>query len=236
MSRRVRAKRRPKDRRELLRAAALEAAARLFAEKGFRGTNLQDIAAELGVSRPALYYYFKSKDDILNSLVEEVTVFSGQQAITLAMNSNASPGEILQQMAFSHAKWLLDRPTEFRVVDRTEGDLPPSVRLKHEQAKRVLLDNFTRVIERGIENGSFRSIEPRIAAFSIIAMCSWTAWWFKPTGRLSTEQVAQAIADFALHGVRRSESKNSRKLDLQDALNLLRDDVNQFERLLQLTK
>ncbi|MFZ0838044.1 MAG: TetR family transcriptional regulator, partial [Xanthobacteraceae bacterium] len=82
-----------KTKKEALRQAVLEAAAKLFAERGFGGTNLQDIADALGISRPALYYYFKSKDEILASLVEEVTVFSGHQATELAAKADFNPSE-----------------------------------------------------------------------------------------------------------------------------------------------
>ena len=139
-----------KSKKEALRRNVLEAAARLFAQRGFGGTNLQDIAESLGISRPALYYYFKSKEDILTSLVEEVTVFSGHQATELASKTDFNPSETLRQMVFNHAKWLLEHPVEFRVVERTENDLPAATRRTHDKAKRALLDNFTRTVERGI--------------------------------------------------------------------------------------
>src|SRR5438270_13958248 len=95
-----------KSKKEALRRTVLEAAAKLLAQRGFGGTNLQDIADSLGISRPALYYYFKSKDDILASLVEEVTVFSVHQATELASKADFNPSETLRQMVFNHAKWL----------------------------------------------------------------------------------------------------------------------------------
>ena len=60
-------------RRELVESQMYEQAARLFAERGFAGTSLQDIADAMGVTRPALYYYVKSKDDLLAKLVTEIT-------------------------------------------------------------------------------------------------------------------------------------------------------------------
>ncbi|MER5436948.1 helix-turn-helix domain-containing protein, partial [Streptomyces sp. NPDC002588] len=52
-------------RRELVENEMFEQASRLFAERGFAGTNLGDIAEAMGITRPALYYYVKSKDDLL---------------------------------------------------------------------------------------------------------------------------------------------------------------------------
>jgi AcrR family transcriptional regulator len=221
-----------KSKKEALRRTALEAAAKLFAQRGFGGTNLQDIADALGISRPALYYYFKSKEEILASLVEEVTVFSGHQATELASKADFNPSETLRQMAFNHAKWLLEHTVEFRVVDRTENDLPAATRRTHDKAKRALLDNFTRTIERGIELGHFRPVDATIAAFSIIGMCNWTAWWFMPEGRVPLDEIAKSIADFAVAGLRQGDNVLPREFGAEQALRRVKDDLAHLERLI----
>jgi len=221
-----------KSKKEALRRTVLEAAARLFAQRGFGGTNLQDIADSLGISRPALYYYFKSKEEILASLVDEVTVFSGHQATEIAAKADFNPSETLRQMAFNHAKWMLEHTVEFRVVDRTENDLPAATRRTHDKAKRALLDNFIRTIERGIELGHFRPVDATVAAFSIIGMCNWTAWWFVPEGRLTRAEIAQSIADFAVAGLRQSDNVLPRELGAEEALRRVKDDLAHLERLI----
>jgi AcrR family transcriptional regulator len=221
-----------KSKKEALRRTVLEAAAKLFAQRGFGGTNLQDIADVLGISRPALYYYFKSKEEILASLVDEVTVFSGHQATELAAKADFNPSETLRQMAFNHAKWLLEHTTEFRVVDRTENDLPAATRRTHDKAKRALLDNFTRTIERGIELGHFRPVDATVAAFSIIGMCNWTAWWFVPEGRVPLDEIAKSIADFAVAGLRQGDNVLPREFGAEQALRRVKDDLAHLERLI----
>jgi hypothetical protein len=134
---------------------------------------------------------------------------------------------------FNHAKWLLEHPVEFRVVDRTENDLPAATRRTHDKAKRSLLDNFTRTVERGIELGHFRPVDPRVAAFSIIGMCSWTAWWFAPEGRVPLVEVAKSIADFAVAGLRRSDNVLPREFGTEEALRRVKDDLAHLERLLR---
>lgn len=222
-----------KSKKQALRLKVLEAAAKLFAQRGFGGTNLQDIADSLGISRPALYYYFKSKEEILASFVDEVTVFSGHQATELAAKVDFNPSETLRQMAFNHCKWLLEHTVEFRVVDRTENDLPTATRRVHDKAKRALLDNFSWTIERGIELGHFRPIDAKVAAFSIIGMCNWTAWWFVPDGRVPLEGVANAIADFAVAGLRQGDNVLPREFGAEDALRRLKDDVAHLERIIR---
>ena len=62
-----------------------ERAIRLFADRGFAGTSLQDIADALGITRPALYYYVKSKDELLAKLAADV---AGGSAASLARSSS----------------------------------------------------------------------------------------------------------------------------------------------------
>ena len=71
-------------RRELVENEIYEHAIRLFAERGFAGTSLQDIADALGITRPALYYYVKSKDELLAKLAADVAGGSAAQMTELA--------------------------------------------------------------------------------------------------------------------------------------------------------
>lgn len=216
-----------------LKNAILDVAARRFAETGFAGTNIQDIAKELGFSRPALYYYFKNKEEILASLVEEVTVSSRKQAAEIAAKHDINACDALRIMTRTHAKWLLEHSIEFLVVDRTEEDLPAEMRAVQDESKRVVLDSFTKTIERGITAGLFRPVDARVSAFSIIGMCSWTAWWFKASGRMSIDSIADAISDLAVQAVRRSEPRPPSGPSPADLINLLRDDIEALERVLK---
>jgi AcrR family transcriptional regulator len=219
--------------KEILRQTMLDAAAKLFAERGFAGTNLQDIADALGTSRPRLYYYFSNKEMILASLVEEVTVFSQQQSTRIAATTDTNPGETLRLMTASHAKSLLDHAVAFRVVDRSEADLPAEIRKVHDSAKRATLENFTSVIARGAHIGHFRPVDPQLSAFAILGMCNWTAWWFKPSGRLSPQQVADGLADLAVHSVQREETRRPKTSAISDALQILREDIDHLELVIK---
>jgi AcrR family transcriptional regulator len=218
-------------RKDLLRKAVIDAAATLFAERGVGGVNFQDIASKLGISRPSIYYYFKSKEEILASLVEEVTVFSGNQAMQLASGTEVDIVLTIRQMVFNHARWILEHPIEFRVIDRSESDLPVTVRRIHERAKRTLLDNFTQIIKRGIEQGCLRPVDPRVTAFSLLGMCNWTAWWYDPKGRLPASDIASLVADLAVHAVAAVRSSSTAQFELSDALRLIREDVALLERV-----
>lgn len=217
----------------LFKQSVLAAAAKIFAQKGYRGTSIQDVADSLGVSRPSLYYHFANKETLIEALVEEVTVSSQRQSSAIAERAELEPQEALRLVTHAHAKWILEHGILFKVVDRSESELPPHLMQLHSSAKRAVLDNFTRIIDRGIDEGLFRPVDARVAAFSIIGMCSWTAWWFKAEGKQSVEMVAATLGEMALSALLRRDAHRERSANPQDALQILREDIDHLSLLLK---
>jgi AcrR family transcriptional regulator len=217
---------------ETLRNAILDAASNLFIDRGLGGTSMQDIADALGLTRTAVYYYFKNKEAILESLTEDVTLSAKRLATNVASRADLDPVEALRGLVAQHAGLILSRPNEFRVVERNESGLPPKLRAVAESARRAVLENFSDVIERGIRSGDFRVVDARIAAFAIIGMCNWTAWWFKAEGRKTAQEIGEILADLAVHALKREPGRKPRKADVRESLRLLREDLAYLEQLL----
>ncbi len=217
----------------LVRKAMLNAAAELFAERGFAGTNLRDLADVLGISRPGLYYHFPNKEKILEALIEEVTLSMADELAAIAAQVDRDPEDALRVMVRSATSWVLENPVMFRVLDRSEADLPPDLRERHELTKRTVLANFTGIIERGIAVGKFRPVDPHIAALSVIGMRNWAAWWFKPDGRLPKHEVAETISEMAVRSLLRSDAHRSRSERIEDVLRILKEDVAHIDHLLR---
>jgi AcrR family transcriptional regulator len=217
---------------DALRDSILEVATRLFIERGFDGTGFNDIADAVGLSRPALYYYFKTKEAILEELTVGVTRMAAQLATEDVPQEMRSPSGILRHLVQRHARLILSHPQQFRVVERNEGNLPLKQRKLAEQSRRAVLDQFRQTIDFGIDQGTFRVIDAKVAAFSIIGMCNWTAWWFSPAGQMPLEDVAALIADMALRSVESPPGRTLDKPGPNAILQLLRDDLTLLERSL----
>ena len=99
---------------EALRSAILDAAATLFIERGTGGTSMQDIAEALGLSRTAVYYYFKNKDAILRALTEEVLNTARKLAGDTVARADLDPVQALGALVTQHADLILSRPAEFQ--------------------------------------------------------------------------------------------------------------------------
>ncbi|MBC7799349.1 MAG: TetR/AcrR family transcriptional regulator [Gemmatimonadaceae bacterium] len=210
--------------------AILSAAAELFRVQGYASTSMLEIAEKVGLSRPALYYHFKNKEELLGSLVEDVTVRTQREAARIAETAVGSDHrDTLRTMMRAQALWILSHPQHFAVVQRDEASLPDHLRAIQDRAKRDLLDRFRQVIAAGVEAGQFRRIEPTIAALCMFGMCNSTIQWFRPGSRLSEEQVAEIIADLATAMVARTAAPADGS-DPHAWLAMLRDDLDHLTR------
>ena len=216
-------------RNDVQRQTILDAASRLFIEKGFGGTNINDIADAVGVTRTALYYYFPSKEHMLEALTEDVTEKAGLLAQSVSKRDALPAAEALEQLILQHAGLILAHPLQFRVVERSESSLPEPHRSTAEAARRTVLGNFVAVIQRGIDTGQFRDTNAHIAAFSIIGMCNWCAWWFDADGSVPADGVASSIAEFAVRGLAPLPGHTARGGSMEDALGQIRDAVSAME-------
>jgi AcrR family transcriptional regulator len=215
-----------------VRESIVASAAELFRERGFASTSMQDIADAVGLSRPALYYHFTNKDEILASLVEDITLKTARDTARLA-EGGGDPVETLRRVVRAHALWILRHPQHFAVLQRDENNLPAAVRVVQNQGKRELLDAFVQLLRIGTRAGRFRQTDPSLTALSIFGMCNWTTQWFRPGGRLGEEAAADAIADLALAMVLRpASSEPGRPDDPRAWLSVLKDDLAQLERSL----
>ena len=216
-------------RKTIVAKEVLEQAARLFAQKGYANTSLQDVAKAVGLSRPALYYYFPSKNALLEAMVEDVTVVGARMLAEIRDDRDLEPEERLRRAVEGLVLWGLDRPTRFKVIDRSEELLPPDISEVHEKAKRQVLHAMIALIADGIEAGILRPVDPRLAAFSLIGMCNWTAWWWTPKSRQTKEEVASFVGEMALSALRRVGPNRPSGNRVEDAIDLLRSDLDFLE-------
>lgn len=221
-------------RAEALRQQICATASDLFTRKGYGSTSMQDIADALAVSRPTLYYYFRDKNEILGAAVRDVTLEGQKRAEALMADSSATAAEILRKLVAYHADVILSRPAQFRMIDMAQAHFAPRLRAVARGAQRALLEAFTHAIRRGIEDGSFRVTDPRVAAFALIGMCNWTAAWYRPDGRLSQREITDLIADLGVCALLRPAApRTGSGAGIEESLDLIKDGVRHIEFVLR---
>ena len=217
---------------DLVENELYERAAEVFAEKGFAGTTLQDIADAMGTSRSALYHYVKNKDDLLARLVSEVSQELAGTLRAIRRKDGLTPDEQLHQMVEAHVRQMTSRSQRFRLLILSEQDLPEDLARTHRNAKKTIRDELAAVIEEGVRSGVFRPVDSRIAAFAIVGMCNWTAFWFHSGPDHPTDPVVAEITEMALHSVRWSDTRQ-RSDGPAGALARLEAELHSLKRMLQ---
>ena len=220
-------------RREILENSILEHAARLFSERGYAGTTPQDIADAVGVSRQNLYYYVKSKEEILARLIADTTTQNVGGVEEIAASEGSGPDR-LHRLVRHVVQDRATNSTRFRMLDRSESALPPDIAAEFLGARRAALAATVRVIEDGIAEGWFRNVDARVAALSVLGMCNWVAWWHDPDQPPAPTVIAQEIADNAVAMMSRGQRAAERPLDvidnIADEVKRLRDIVDRGDQ------
>ncbi|QTJ66121.1 MULTISPECIES: TetR/AcrR family transcriptional regulator [Rhodococcus] len=219
-------------RRELVEKQMMEQATRLFAEKGFASTTLQDIADATGLTRPALYHYVANKDELLSRLVSESTETPAALLHEINERPEVGPTEKLRQMATAIALHQAEGPDRFRLIIRSEAELPEEIASTYQQSRRHVLKEFIRVIEDGIRLGEMRPVDPRTAALGVIGMINWIAWWHQPGNAENDRAIAGQLADMAVRSLVQENPHPVTPEGPARAIALLRQDLDYLERLI----
>jgi len=181
---------------ERKRQVVLRTAARIFSERGFYQTTLADVADELHVSKPALYHYFKSKDEILLEI----------QRAAIAQMTDAAPdsGNGRERLTAFVRRYVAMITDEFGTCLIMTGVLPlepknrQSVRAGSKNVEKIVRD----ILRQGVQDGSIAPCDPKIAAMLFFGALNWIPYWYRASGELGTEQLAERAVDFVMTGLR----------------------------------
>ncbi|APZ50861.1 TetR/AcrR family transcriptional regulator [Salipiger abyssi] len=185
--------------RETKREAVLRTAVHFFNTRGFHSTSLNDVAAALEVTKPTIYHYFSSKDEILFECVRlglEAIRDAGDQA----RERGGSGRDQLEALMLEYA---LVMTRDFGIcVSRTSDDqLAPASRDRFRALKREINDSLQATIQAGMDDASLRPGDARIAAFTVAGALNWIARWYRPDGGMSAEEVTRGVVHTLLSGL-----------------------------------
>jgi AcrR family transcriptional regulator len=190
----------------LTQKAIVSAAAELFAHNGFGATSLDDIACVLGVTKTALYYHVKNKEEILRLICLSVLNVA-EEPLRHIVESDISPIEKLQRAIEHHITISADRSPAVTVFYHEQphlsGPFAKEIMIRQKEYEHY----FERIIEEGQVMGVFLTdIDPKIASFGIMGMCHWLSQWYHPSGRYTPQQIAAMFNTMVGHGLLRSDA------------------------------
>lgn len=182
------------------RAEIVEGAARLFDEYGYHQTTMDDIAAAVGVRKPTLYHYFRSKDEILFWIHEEVIdQIVDRHLRRLETHMPASQG--LLEMIADILELMETRPGHSRVFFEHFRELPEEHQEVVREKRRRYSEMMENLIQQGVDAGEFRDVNPRLTMLAVSGMCNWAYQWLRPKDPMRSREVAYAFWDLVTRGV-----------------------------------
>jgi TetR/AcrR family transcriptional regulator, cholesterol catabolism regulator len=179
------------------RERILQEAVSLFYERGFTGTTLDDIAHELGVTKPFIYAHFKSKTDLLAAIclpMMELALSAASQAV----QGEGTVTERLRRLIVDFTGAVLQHQASIAIYFRDERSLPLEMRAEIDVMRKQFDRILAQLLQEGVAAGEFEIRDVELAALAMGGMISWAYIWHRPTGRLTVENLCDEMARLAL--------------------------------------
>jgi len=182
------------------REAILSASAVLFDEVGYHHATIANIADRAEVSKAVVYEHFGTKHDILfdihNMWIDELLAMSYEW-----MDERDDVIGAVQQI-FSDLFYVIhSEPSRVRTYFEYWRELPPDLQQKARMKRDAYEKRVEDIIRRGIDSGVFRAQGARVATFGLFGMCNWAHHWYRPTGSMSHQEIADQLCDIYLRGM-----------------------------------
>lgn len=182
----------------------VQRAAELFANGGYQKTSMADIASSLGMLKGSLYYYIKSKNDLLAKALIGVAAELSDN-LTKIIESEASWTEKIRGAFENHIDLLYrDNARVIVFLDERISHLHGSYRRLAVQERDHYESLWQVLVSKGIEQKEFRDdLDVKIVVYGLLGMCNWMVKWYKTDGKYGPSEIAQIFAEVALQGIRR---------------------------------
>jgi TetR/AcrR family transcriptional regulator, cholesterol catabolism regulator len=183
-------------RQEILRTSA-----RLFQQRGYDATSMNDIATALELSKGGLYHHFQGKDEILFDLMNHALDIT-QERVMDPLRDIADPEDRLRRLIRLHVEVVLSvRDREITVLLHENHPLPPALRKRINARKKEYVHFLERLItDVQRARNSRQTVSPRAATFALLGMINWIYQWYKPAGPLNPEQLAAQFTEIFFAG------------------------------------
>jgi TetR/AcrR family transcriptional regulator, cholesterol catabolism regulator len=180
----------------------LDAAAKVFAERGYSEASVQDVADELGILKGSLYHYIRTKEDLLFWLLEAVHRDVEEILEQVAAEEGLGPLERLALYVRRQVLYNLDNLRRISIyyhdMDRLSADRLEKILNQRHAHERFVNGLIRQAQDEGLADPS---LDARVLTNCLFGTVIWTYRWYRPNGRTGRERIADLCASFALNGV-----------------------------------
>ncbi len=183
-------------RADVQRARITSLSAEIFSRRGFRATSMNEIAAAAGLSKPTLYHYFRSKEELLVRIYSDVldeSVAMGERTVAAA----ATPLAAIRDLVASRVVYTCENKELLTVCFEEEHELPPELAEELLTRRRAFERLFMGALERHLaQHPSVRlPMTPKVYVNMCLGAVNWCYKWYRPQGPNTPEQLGRQLAD-----------------------------------------
>jgi AcrR family transcriptional regulator len=184
------------------RQEILHTAARLFQQRGYDATSMNDVAAALKFSKGGLYHHFQSKDEILFEIMSHAMDITEERVLG-PVRRISDPVERLRALIRLHIEVVLSpADREITVMLHENHPLPPALRKRINLRKKEyvhFVENLIAEVQRARQAKG--AVSPRAAAFALLGMINWIYQWYKPEGELQAHNLVPQFTSLIFAGI-----------------------------------
>src|SRR6201986_1744748 len=186
---------------DIKRDAVLQTAAQMVLEQGYRRTSMSELAKRLQITKPALYYYFRNKEELLVECYRAgITLI--EILLDKALVSRGTGLDKVKVYIEAYAKSVVLHDFGRCVSMLDENELSSETRKQVRALKRRIDASIRGYIEEGIADKSITPCDPKLASFAMSGAINWIGTWYKPSGPLSGLEIASHFAYLLTEGLR----------------------------------
>lgn len=178
----------------------VDAAAKVFREKGYKEATLEDIANEVGMLKGSLYYYIDKKEDLLYSVVER-PLNEMTENLRKIINTNDSPTLKLEKALINHIKGFETYQSELFVwisIEWFKSEFGGEIATLGDEIDQM----FRKIISEGIEKNEFRrDLDPKLITFAIFGVFNYMQRWYSPNQGYTLQEISVQFNKFVLQGI-----------------------------------
>lgn len=176
----------------------------LFYKQGYFATGMSDIARAAGIQKSSIYYHYANKEDILFDIFS-TTMKDLDEYLESALTHVNGTEEKLRAAIKSHIIFHMDRQKEVLISDSELRGLTVDNYKTIINLRDNYLRKFQDLIKQGINEGIFSAADYKVVSYGIVTMCSAVSIWFRSSGRLSKEIIADTYTDFLINGFKKKK-------------------------------
>jgi len=181
----------------------LQSAANNFFAKGFHATSIEDVARDVGMLKGSLYYYIRSKEDLLFQLLL-AGIEDGDSYIAQHIDPEGDPVEQLERAIRAQIDYIIQNKVPFGLFLHEFDSLSGKRQHKVISVMSRYNNRFVELVKRGQEQGKLIDGEPWLIVNGILGMCNWLYRWYDTEHVSSPEQVKQVFVNLLFNGLRKS--------------------------------